>query len=120
MHSLSGSLVPPTVNPATCGVSSVGKLADSLFPGFRRSNGAQQVLHSDEEHDEDRFRAEIKFARIGVRARNDEFLVGCSGDDNGMHFGVSFDANAIDERIVFTVWKVLMEQLLEDENKARL
>lgn len=69
--------------------------------------------------EEDAIRADFRAGLIGVRARDNEFLVGCTGEPRGMQFAVSFDGNVIDEEKVFGVWKPLMEGLLE-EDKARL
>lgn len=69
--------------------------------------------------DPDAIRVDYRNARIGVRARDNEFLVGCTGEPQGMAFGVSFDGNVIDDQKVFGMWKVIMEGLLE-EDKAKI
>ena len=52
--------------------------------------------------------------RQNVRARDGEFLVGISGDDEGVTANVSYDGNAIDEELV-EGWRVKMEGLLEEK-----
>jgi len=75
----------------------------------------------DEEGGQRVFAADFRDLGAAVRARDDEFLVGSAGDDL-LHFGVSYDACAIDEGRVKR-WKEVIEGLLEggeDEVSAKL
>lgn len=91
---------------ATCGVSSVG----SLKAFFRA--GAYD-LKADRD-----FVADYSGLRMGVRAREGEFLVGSWTDAEArVGFGVSYDANAIDPEAA-ELWARTITGLLERE--ARL
>ena len=46
------------------------------------------------------FAADFRSVRIGVRARDNEFLVGSGTESDGIRFGVSFDGNTINEEAV--------------------
>lgn len=98
---------PPSL--ATCGVSSIGSTIKWLKRGKYdldlRKNGA------GEERD---FAADYRNIRQGVRARDNEFLIGCNTDDVGrVVFGVSYDWSAISEDEAER-WRVCIEGLLEE------
>ncbi|KAF2869261.1 hypothetical protein BDV95DRAFT_576925 [Massariosphaeria phaeospora] len=85
-----GSL-PASKSPfgATCGVSSMGSNAAFFKPGTYDFNDISTVPGKD-------FVADFRSIELGVRARDNEFLVGSSSDSNGiLSFGVSYDLNAI-------------------------
>ncbi|KAF1992070.1 hypothetical protein K402DRAFT_443483 [Aulographum hederae CBS 113979] len=98
---------------ATCGISSVG-----LTSGFVKAGTTKLDLDlSDgtktrDEGDEKILQADFRSVDTGVRARDKEFLVQCSGDGERMRFGVSYDLAAYDEKKV-EEWKRVMEGLLE-------
>lgn len=95
---------------ATCGVSSVGSLA--AF--FRRG---QYDLEDLGERD---FAADFRQVKMGVRARENEFLIGSSTSAEGIiSFGVSYDANAISEDAA-NMWAEKMSGLLEKGDGSRL
>ncbi|EOA86398.1 uncharacterized protein SETTUDRAFT_150954 [Exserohilum turcica Et28A] len=72
----------------TCGISSMGPLA-ALFQ--RGAYNLQELGDRD-------FAAEFRNVRMGVRARENEFLVGSWTSVEGIvEFGVSYDLNAISE-----------------------
>lgn len=106
-----GSLPPSTAGfGATCGVSSIGPLA----PFFKRGTYNVQDLGDSD------FAADFRNVRIGVRARENEFLVGSSTTAEGIvEFGVSYDLSAISgERAEW--WKRTIEGLLEGKSAAKL
>ena len=97
---------------ATCGVSSVGSLA-----GYFRAG--EYDLKEVKEGTKD-FVVDYRGLRMGVRAREGEFLVGSStGADGRVGFGVSYDASTIDPRMA-EVWAGRITGLLEEEGRARL
>ncbi|KAH6879091.1 hypothetical protein BKA58DRAFT_109609 [Alternaria rosae] len=106
-----GSLAPSTAGfGATCGVSSIGPLA--AF--FKR--GTYDVQNLGEKD----FAADFRDVKIGVRARENEFLVGSSTSAEGIvGFGVSYDLNAISAEAA-EVWRETIEGLLEGRGVARL
>ncbi|ORY14587.1 hypothetical protein BCR34DRAFT_560271 [Clohesyomyces aquaticus] len=77
---------------ATCGVSSIGSTASFFPPGqFNLDDPSFGVNGKD-------FVADFRGLKMGVRARDNEFLVGSSTDGNGIvSFGVSYDGNSISE-----------------------
>ncbi|KAF2118499.1 hypothetical protein BDV96DRAFT_387720 [Lophiotrema nucula] len=94
---------------ATCGVSSVGSTATFFKPG-----------EYDLEAEGRDFIADYRDLRMGVRARDNEFLVGSSTNSNGIvGFGVSYDGCAISEEAA-KGWARKIESLLEEEDRARL
>lgn len=95
---------------ATCGVSSVGSVKAFLHTG----------MYPLEKHTDKSFVADFKAVRHGVRARENEFLVGCAGYGDGMlHFGVSYDATAMDE-VMVSRWQEMMMSILEPEQQPKL
>ena len=106
-----GSLAPSTAGfGATCGVSSIGPLA--AF--FKRGTYDVQNLRDKG------FAADFRDVKIGVRAREDEFLVGSSTSAEGIvGFGVSYDLNSISAEAA-EVWRETIEGLLEGREVARL
>lgn len=98
---------------ATCGVSSVGSTASFFRAGMYDLNDLDIVKGKD-------FVADYRGLRMGVRARDNEFLVGSSTDWNGIvGFGVSYDGNAISETAA-EAWAKKITGLLEEGDKARL
>lgn len=107
-----GSLAARSGPRATCGVSSVGSLA-----GYFRAG--EYSLREVEEGRKD-FCVDYRGLRMGVRAREGEFLVGSStGADGRVGFGVSYDASAIDPGMA-EVWAGRITGLLEEGGRARL
>jgi hypothetical protein len=87
---------------ATCGVSSVGSVKSWVAPGKHNLDDATKDVVMD-----------YRSVKMGVRARENEFLIGSSGDSEGIiHFNVSYDASGLDERLV-EGWKRKMETILE-------
>jgi hypothetical protein len=88
---------------ATCGVSSVGSLKAFFRPGdydLDNMNGKDFV-------------ADYRGLKMGVRARDNEFLVGSSTDAKGcVGFGVSYDENAISQEAAQD-WAETISGLLE-------
>jgi hypothetical protein len=73
-----------------------------------------------DENLEKAFVADFRAVRHGVRARENEFLVGCASYGDGMlHFGVSYDATAMDEEMVKR-WQELMQSILEPQGQSKL
>ncbi|KAF2199633.1 hypothetical protein GQ43DRAFT_442306 [Delitschia confertaspora ATCC 74209] len=90
---------------ATCGVSALGSTAHFLRPGMFDLN----ELANDGKN----FVADFRTVKMGVRARDNEFLVGNFMDAEGiLGFGVSFDGNAISEENM-ELWEEKMKGLLE-------
>jgi len=87
---------------ATCGVSSIGDRRRFLTPGM-----------FDLKHTKQGFAADFREMRASVRVRDGEFLVGSAGDDEGLHFAVSYDGNAISEEKVH-LWEKVMYNMFED------
>lgn len=97
---------------ATCGVSSVGSLK-----GYFRKGEYDFGEVGDGKRD---FVANYQGLRMGVRARENEFLVGSSSDAEGIiGFGVSYDENAISREAAET-WARTVEGLLEPEKATKL
>jgi hypothetical protein len=95
---------------ATCGVSSVGSLKAFFRPG-------EYDLDNMEGND---FVADYRGLKMGVRARDNEFLIGSSTDANGcVGFGVSYDENAISQEVAQN-WAETISKLLEPDDKPRL
>ncbi|PVH98131.1 hypothetical protein DM02DRAFT_596449 [Periconia macrospinosa] len=102
---------PPPVVRATCGVSSFGSTSAFLRRGEYDLN-----IHSGKEPRD--FAADYRASKQGVRARDNEFLVGCLTDEEGrVVFGVSYDWSAIAEDEAER-WKECIEGLLEVNEKA--
>ncbi|KAL5121335.1 hypothetical protein ACEQ8H_000803 [Pleosporales sp. CAS-2024a] len=94
---------------ATCGVSSVGSLKAYFRPGEHDLG--------DETKD---FVADYRGLNMGVRARENEFLIGSSTDPNGhVGFKVSYDENAISQEVA-QKWADTICGLLEPGKAARL
>lgn len=101
-----GELAAAAGQGATCGVSSVGSLK-----GYFRAGEYDLGAERD-------FVVDYRGLRMGVRAREGEFLVGSSTDAEGrVGFGVSYDANAIEPEAA-EMWARTITGLLERE--ARL
>jgi hypothetical protein len=109
-----GSLLPSAGGMATCGVSSIGPLATFFKRGTYDLNlSALETSGKD-------LAADFRAVKIGVRARDNEFLVGSSTSAEGIvGFGVSYDLCGISEEAA-EMWKRSIEGLLERGGGARL
>lgn len=87
---------------ATCGVSSIG----SSTGVFGKDKYPFDVPEKE-------FAANIMDLEMYVRARDGEFLVGAAGRPDGLHFGVSYDGNALDEGLVER-WRERIEGIFEE------
>lgn len=90
---------------ATCGVSSLGRIghlfAEDAYPDSLSLGG------------EDALNANYKSLTVGVRARDNEFLVGVRTSwDDRLEMSVSYDATAMDDDKVRR-WKELVQTMLE-------
>lgn len=95
---------------ATCGVSSVGSLASF----FKRGEYNLEDMGGKD------LAADFRNVRIGVRARENEFLVGSSTNAEGIvGFGVSYDMNAISQEAA-EKWAETISGLLEKGDGSRL
>lgn len=113
-----GSLAPPSSSfRATCGVSSIGRTAQWLAAGAY-SLDLDDVADGKEAKD---LAADFLGFRQGVRARDEEFLVGSSSDGEGrVRFGVSYDESAI-SGVMAGRWRDVVEGLLEEgRERARI
>ncbi|KAI0485743.1 hypothetical protein F4859DRAFT_394148 [Xylaria cf. heliscus] len=89
-----------SVNKATCGVSSVGKVDWSTARFDLDADPGDGVI------------ASVETLHSGVRVRDHEFLVAPWSEDGIVTAGVSFDGNFIDESNVHR-WIEMMKSLLE-------
>lgn len=104
--------VTPNPTMATCGVSSTGRRDPAWTIGHTS-------LDVELGEGDDAFVADYRQLDMGVRARDGEFLIGIGGDQDGIQASVSFDGNAIDEKMA-AEWKRRMEALLlEHEGMER-
>jgi hypothetical protein len=95
---------------ATCGVSSVGSTAVIFKP-------AEYDLENTQGKE---FVANFKSLRMGVRARENEFLVGSSTNaESIVAFGVSYDLSAISKESA-EKWAEIVSGLLEKGDGSRL
>jgi hypothetical protein len=95
---------------ATCGVSSVGSLKAFFRPG-------EYDLKNMDGKD---FVADYRGLKMGVRARDNEFLVGSSTDAKGcVGFGVSYDESAISQEAA-QKWAETISELLEPNSGSKL
>lgn len=93
---------------ATCGVSSVGSTASFFKTGTYALDAGSG------------FAADFRNLKTGVRARDNEFLVGSSTDEHGVvGFGVSYDRSAISVEAA-EMWAETVKGLLEGKEVARL
>lgn len=111
---------------ATCGVSSVGLRTNLISSGmydlnvpFAKITDAAAADGEEAEGAEGVFIADFRDFRTAVRVREGEFLVGSAGDQDRLHFSVSYDGNAIDPEKV-QKWKQLMEKVLEPKGGPEL
>lgn len=95
----------PNESMQTCGVSSVGRRDTIIKEGTHDLN--------DESKD---FVADYRSNHAGVRARDNEFLVGIGGDDEGLGANISIDGNVMDPVLV-QEWKHRFETMLDYESK---
>ena len=106
-----GSLLPKIGKyGATCGVSSLGSIASFFQRGrfdLESTNGKD-------------FAADFRNVTIGVRARENEFLIGSSTNAEGVvGFGVSYDMNAISQDAA-EIWAEKISGLLEKGEHSKL
>ena len=102
--------VAELMSEPTCSISSVGSVKEWFREG---------MFPLDESDGKD-FVADFRLIRQGVRARENEFLVGCcSFGDRRLHLGVSYDKTAMDEEMV-NKWQHLIETILEPQGQPRL
>jgi len=99
---------------ATCGVSSVGSTAAFFKPGTYDFDDVGEVKGKD-------LVVDFRGLKMGVRARDNEFLIGSSTNSEGVvGFGVSYDENAISKEAA-DAWAEKIESLLEAPGrKSRL
>jgi len=94
---------------ATCGVSSTGSLKAYFRPGEYDLNDPTKD-----------FVADYRGLKMGVRARDNEFLIGSSTDAAGcVGFGVSYDENAISQEVA-QQWADTISGLLEPADSPKL
>lgn len=96
---------------STCAVSSIGSLA----PFFRRGEYDLQGLR---ERGSD-FAADFRDVKMGVRARENEFLIASWSSEGVFSFVVSYDANAISQEAA-EMWAEKISGLLEKGDGSRL
>lgn len=109
-----GDLLPAAFQfRATCGVSSIGRTKQWLAAGRYDLD-----VVGDGVGDKD-FAADFYDFKQGVRARDDEFLVGSSTDAEGrVRFGVSYDESAISPEMAVK-WREVVEGLMEGTENGR-
>ncbi|CAI6286157.1 unnamed protein product [Periconia digitata] len=106
--SVNGEEAPPPAR-ATCGVSSIGSTSQWLRRGDYSLEHPLRGVN---------FAADFRNIKQGVRAREGEFLIGCTTNDQGrVEFGVSYDWSGIGEEMAER-WRDVVEGLLEDGRKA--
>ncbi|KAK3703994.1 hypothetical protein LTR37_014097 [Vermiconidia calcicola] len=93
----------PNMTTQTCGVSSVGRTGALVEAGIYNIN--------DDSKD---FVAEHRNVHANVRARDNEFLVGVGGSDEGLWANVSIDASAMDPELVGQ-WRERFQTILEGD-----
>jgi hypothetical protein len=102
--------VAELMSEPTCSISSIGSVKEWFREG---------MFPLDESDGKD-FVADFRSVRQGVRARDNEFLVGCASFvEPRLHFAVSYDKTAMDEEMV-KKWQYLMETILEPQRQPRL
>jgi hypothetical protein len=95
---------------ATCGISSVGSIASFFKRGMY---DLENVQGKD-------FVADFRDLKMGVRSRDNEFLVGSSTNAEGIvGFGVSYDMNAISPEAA-AMWAEKISALLEESGGPKL
>ena len=105
-----GELTPAVGKWATCGVSSLGPTA-AFF---------QQGADNTADNEAKDFAVSFRNMTMGVRARENEFLVGSRTDADGLvKFGVSYDANAISKNDADR-WATKISGLLEKDDRPKL
>ncbi|KAL1604071.1 hypothetical protein SLS60_005663 [Paraconiothyrium brasiliense] len=109
-----GELLPPAFQfRATCGVSSIGRTAHWL------AAGTYDLSVVGNRPEEKYFAADFWSFEQGVRARDDEFLVGSSTDAEGrVKFGVSYDESAISSEMAGR-WREVVEGLMESSREGK-
>lgn len=95
---------------ATCGVSSVGLATHFFHPGMHKLENVGNAAD---------FAADFRSVRMGVRERDNEFLVGSGTESDDIRFGVSFDGNAIDGEAV-QLWKQKIETMFDVNKMGKL
>jgi hypothetical protein len=97
----------PNTSMQTCGVSSVGSRKPLIEHGAFDLNDKSKDLVADH-----------RFIYQTVRPRNDEFLIGVGGSDNGVFLNASIDANSMDPVLV-EQWRQRFETILDEEEPGR-
>jgi hypothetical protein len=97
----------PNTTMQTCGVSSVGSRKPLIEHGAFDLNDRTKDLVADH-----------RFIHQTVRPRNDEFLIGVGGSDNGLFLNASIDANSMDPVLV-EQWRQRFETILDEEEPGR-
>ena len=98
----------PNASQQTCGVSSVGRREHMIRQGMYNLN--------DETKD---FVADYRNVTATVRPRDDEFLVGIGGSDDGLWVNATIDGNSMDPELV-EQWRYRFETILEDDGANAL
>ena len=93
----------PNATMQTCGVSSVGSRKPLIEHGAFDLNDKSKDLVADH-----------RLIHQTVRPRNDEFLVGVGGSDNGLFLNASVDGNSMDPMLV-EQWRTRFETILDEE-----
>lgn len=97
----------PNMSLPTCGVSSVG----------RRQNMIQQGIYDLDDQSKD-FVADYRILYASVRPRDDEFLVGIGGSEDGLWVNGTIDGNAMEPALV-EEWRIRFETILEEDCNRR-
>ena len=92
----------PNATMQTCGVSSVGSRKPLMDRGAYDLNDTSRDLIADH-----------RAIHQTVRPRNDEFLVGVGGSENGLFLNASVDGNSMDPALV-EQWRVRFETILDE------
>ena len=97
----------PNLSMQTCGVSSVGSRKPLIDRG---------TYDLDDESKD--FVVDHRTIHQSVRPRDDEFLVGIGGSDDGLFVNASVDGNSMDPLLV-EQWRHRFETILDDEEIER-
>ena len=93
----------PNGSGQTCGVSSVGRSDAILKRGMFDLSGSGEDFAAD-------FRGMLS----GVRARDEECLIGIGGNDEGLWINASIDLSAIDPELV-EIWRDRMQRVMAEQ-----
>ena len=97
----------PNDGMQTCGVSSVGSRKPLIDKGMYDLND-----------DSKEFVADHRTIHQIVRPRDDEFLVGIGGSDEGLYVNASVDGNSMDPELV-AQWRQRFETILDEDDTER-